>query len=478
MNLLILLLFIFNLVWSSSVDRPMSNTGSSIQYTTESLYPRRGELLPPEDIFDLKDLNQALFTEFKRENEDLKRIKFYLVNGENRLASVYLSNLAQTKSKLRPVIYRYLAIINFIDGNFSRSYDYLKDKQLNSTPHYSKVCTLRVLNQIILNITKDLDFQWDRCKKENFISYLKIDPLWIDTLIEFKLKPRSTIDRASFGNKKLESFENEDLKLFLKLAIYLNQEQEIEPSLATLGVNHLRDPEIRELAGHIYFRTSSFVNSHKFIEDLNSPNAENIKGNLYLLRNEFKPAYEQFKLALEQKKNSQNAMERLLPLAWLLADWEGGSSYVEKVVTSPQTLIGQMTLASAFLVQKGSYQEAKTLLDSITQRSRKGNSIEVAQLYSFSSLMQNQSDQAKKHAAVGCAQYDLINCWMLFQLSQWDSFPLLVQREDKITHRSEWENLTKVEINDPLKENVYVNQLDIEELDDKLIQLIPKSNDK
>jgi tetratricopeptide (TPR) repeat protein len=227
--------------------------------------------------------------------------------------------------------------------------------------------------------------------------------------------------------------------------------------------------------GQIFFRLGSLAKSYRFIEDLNSPNAENIKGNLYILRNKYELAYAQFKLALEKKQNSQNAMERILPLAWLLGDWEEGAKIAERVIASPQTQINKMTLVSAFYTQKGDYVKAKEVLSTIVSRSRRGTEIDVTQLHSFVGLMQNQPYVVKKQAALSCAQFDMVNCWLSFQMDQWDSFPLTIRRPEPMLVKKDWEKLTQEDLNQPLVETVYVNQLDIEELDDKLIQLIPNA---
>jgi hypothetical protein len=134
-----------------------------------------------------------------------------------------------------------------------------------------------------------------------------------------------------------------------------------------------------------------------------------------------------------------------------------------------------MTLVAAFHTQKGDYDSAKDVLETITSRSRRGKEIDVTQLHSFVGLMQNRPHVVKKQAALSCAQYDMVNCWLSFQMDQWDSFPLTIRRNEKLPVKKEWERLTQEDINQPIKETVYVNQIDIEELDDKLIQLIPNA---
>lgn len=76
---------------------------------------------------------------------------------------------------------------------------------------------------------------------------------------------------------------------------------------------------------------------------------------------------------------------------------------------------------------------------------------------------------------MSCDQFDMINCWVLLQMEQWDSFALTIRREEKLPNKREWEKLSQEEFNQPLTETVYVNQLDIEELDDKLIKLVPNA---
>ena len=470
-------LIFFSLIFStwglaSSIDVPVSTEGRSA-YATEDVISRRGTLKPPTLLLGPEELNRIMFSEIQEQNADLKKVKYYLLNGETGLAQVHLSKLAYTQTKLRPIIYRYLGMLAFIEGKFDKSYEYLGSKELQASGHFSKICTLKVLNQIVLSKINNLADEWERCQLENFAHFNAGNFVWIETLVQLKLKPSVGLTKKPFKRIKLSSLNNDQLKIFLKLAIYLNQEALIEPQLAELDLLQLEDTETRELMGQIYFRMGSLAKSYRYIEDLSSPNAENIKGNLYILRTKYELAYAQFKLALEKKQNSQNAMERILPLAWLLGDWEEGAKIAERVIASPQTQINKMTLVAAFLAQKGDFPKAKEVLETIVSRSRRGAEIDVTQLHSFTALMQNDQHATKKQAALSCSQFDMINCWLSIQMDQWDSFPLTIRRPDKIAVKKNWEKLTEEDQNEPIKETVYVNQQDIEELDDKLIKLIP-----
>lgn len=439
----------------------------------EYYYPRRNELTPPNLSESLEILTQTSLDDLKEDNNELKKIKFYLINGEIRLAQTYLSKIISSSSKLRPVAFRYLALLQFISGEYEKSYKTLLHPSLSNAKIYSKVCVLKVINQIALNKLVDLDDEWPKCQSFSFVSINEKNLVWLDTLVQMKLKPRGSSSKP-FKQMKLSTLNNEQLKIYLKMAIYLNQEGLISPDLLELTVEQLQDKEIRELIGQIYFRQNSFAKAYRFIEDLKSPNAETIKGNFYVLREKYELAYSQYKLALEQKLNSQNALERLLPLAWLLKDWKMGSIYAERVSASPQTQVNKLTLLAAFLTQSGNYSRASEILETLTKRSSKFSELDITQISTVAALMENNPSLAKQHALSNCTSYDFINCWILYQIEQWQGYTQLIRRDEEISIKKNWDTLTKEIIETPLTETVYVNQLDIEELDDKLIQLNQK----
>lgn len=476
MKFILIGLFLSNLAHAARDVLPIREDGG-YSLATENLLSRRGELVPPPVLLDAKEMNRVMFSELQEQNEDLKRVKYFLLNGETRLAQVHLTKLAYTKTKLRPVVYRYLGIMNFIEGKFQRSLDFLSKKDLDGS-QYRKICALKILNMVVLDKKHQLENEWSRCMLENYNHFNEGNFVWLDILVQMKINPRPGLTKVPFKKIRLSALDNNQLKIYLKLALYLNQEALIEPQISELDLTQMEDVEVRDLVGHILFRRGALAKSYKFIEDLKTPNAENMKGNLYILRQKYELAYAQFKLALEQKQNSQNAMERILPLAWLLGDWSEGSKIAERVIAAPQTQINKMTLMAAFLTQKGDYQKASDVMDAIIQRSRRGTEIDVTQLYSFAGLMQNKPHVVKKQAAASCAQYDMVNCWLSFQMDQWESFPLTIRRAENLPQRKEWEDLSNELRAESLKEVVYVNQLDIEELDDKLIQLIPNAKNQ
>ncbi|MFA5583274.1 MAG: hypothetical protein WDA09_03590 [Bacteriovoracaceae bacterium] len=437
-------------------------------------YMRRGSYQLSPELFGMEELEQALFTKIGRESKDLKKAKYFLLNGKTKEAQLHLSKLAYSNTKLKPIIYRYLAVLSFIQGKYEKSQIYLSLPELNKFPEFAKICTLQVLNQIILNKVQNLEKNWDKCQIGNAQSFRRLNLTWLDTLVKIKVDHSEGITQVPFRKVRLDALSMNDLKILLKLSIYLNQDSLLLPEVNRLKTEDFKDQELREILGHMYFRNGQFVNAYRFIEDLKTPNAETIKGNLYVLQGKYEIAYAQFRLALEMKQNSENALERLLPLSWILGDWQNGSIYTENLYADQKHIPHKLTLLTSFMIQRGEFEKAEKLLHYISQQTGRGTHLDVTQLHSFTKLMRSKVDELTKQADMSCQQYDVVNCWILFQTTHWQDFPFVVRRQGEVEHTEKWKELTSSSINTPLKEAVYVNQLDIEELDDQLVELIPK----
>lgn len=438
-------------------------------------FMRRGSYKLSPELLGMQELEQSLFSEISRESKDLKKAKYYLLNGKVKEAELQLSKLAYSNTKLKPIIYRYLAILSFVQGKYEKSQIYLSLPELNKFPDYARVCTLQILNQIILDKVANLEENWEKCRVGNAQRFKSLNLLWLDTLVKIKVDHREGVTKVPFEKVRLDTLSIQDLKTLLKLSIYLNQDSMILKEINRLKVEDFKDQELREIIGHIYYRNGQLVNAYRFVEDLKTPNAETIKGNLYILRGQYEIAYAQFKLALEIKQNSVNALERLLPLSWILGDWSNGSIYAENLSADPRQLPHKLTLLTAFMIQRGEFEKAEKLLYYISQQG-KGTHLDVTQLHSFTNLMRSKNEDLEKVASLSCQQYDLVNCWILYQNAQWQNFPFMVRRQGEIEHGQKWKELVSENPNNPLTETVYVNQLDIEELDDSLVELIPRNN--
>ncbi len=408
----------------------------------------------------------------KRINQSLGTIKFYMINGNLEKAKLMLIS-DNSKDKYAQVIkYRYLSMIYFIQGEYDKSLEYLTKKEMLNLSYTKNLCLLRTMNYLILDKAEDAAKDWNRCVDAT-LTQSDTEHVWMSTLVNLKLTKDAKATTIPFKSINIENETGRYLKLFLKLSLYLGQQQKILERLKFLNPEVYTDPEIRELVGMLYYREGKIVKAYQFIEDLTSPNSQNIKGNIYLSQEKYELAYAQFKLALQKKINSQNSIERMIPLAWTLKQWQDGIDYISKLENKTEDKYKKLTVLAAFKASNGSHKESANDLERIVVGSRNSQSPEVNKLYSFNAMMLNDLDKAQTYADLSCKNQDGFNCWMQFHLEIWENFTLTTNREDKVI--SEENNLTNrliaSVVDQKIDEEVYINQKDIEELDNELIKL-------
>ena len=89
--------------------------------------------------------------------------------------------------------------------------------------------------------------------------------------------------------------------------------------------------------------------------------------------------------------------------------------------------------------------------------------------------MLNEKENLKKYAFASCNQFDGLNCWLLYQIEIWENLSKTIKRKDLTYDDKELtlENIrNKVEL-DPLDENVFIHQQDIEEMDHRQCPRFP-----
>lgn len=406
----------------------------------------------------------------------LATIKYHIINGNLQKAKLMLLQSKYTEDFSKVIQMRYLAIIHFIQGEYEQSLSYLTKKEMYNIEFTKNICLLRTLNYIILNKTSEGKIEWNRCVDAT-LTHSPSSHLWMSTLLKLKLNnDEQNITDIPLKKINIENESGNFLRLFLKMALYLNKQDKVLERLQYINTEVYKDPEIRELIGLLYYRKGKILNSYRFIEDLTTPNAENIKGNIFLTQKKYELAYGQYKLALNKKIDSQNSLERIIPVAWLLNQWEDGLEYISKLTVDPKDKFTKMTVQAAFLTQKEDFKKAEKILNQVVTGSRNSQSPEVNQLFAYNAMMLNDLQTTSKFADQSCKNLDGINCWLQFQLNTWEHFPLTTKRDDPIfsNDKNLLEEYTENIKEDELKEKLYVNQEDIEELDNSIIRLIPK----
>jgi len=208
--------------------------------------------------------------------------------------------------------------------------------------------------------------------------------------------------------------------------------------------------------------------SSKFIEDIDSPNAENIRGNISLEKKQYEVAYGHFQLALKYKPNSLNAIERSITLAWILGQFEEGLQLTNKISTHGGKQTQKKVIKAAFLTRLGQFDEVIKELLPIIETYVGSQPLEVNQLASYSYLRMRDKDQATKFSQLSCKHLDGLACWMLYQFSLWPDFSQTIYLDEPVYQDMAltYESLMENNKPNPIVEDKFIDQKDIDELDD------------
>lgn len=472
------ILFFFALVssWAQEKSFEKSSEKSSMELNQTYIRENRGEFSFPGSDIEQKERDWERKAALRQmAAKHLGAIKLDLINGDLEKAKIRLLQGRHSESFTRPIQLRYLAILHFIEGDYRQSLEYLDRPEMKRLRHQDNVCLLKTLNLVILDKAADARSEWERC--EGFVTGKDGGSnVWIEALLNLKVAQETETPAAPLRDLNIENERGDNLRLFLKLALYLNKQDIIFPRVPYLSVEAFENPKTRELLGLLYFRNLEIVKAYNLIEDLSTPNSENIKGNILLAQKKLELAYAQFKLALSRKSDSQNALERIVPTAWRLNQWNEGASYAARLETTKDKKDSKLALEAAFLTKDNRPEEALNKLDAIVNKQTIAQALEVNQLYSYNALILGQEGKTKERADMACGQQDAFNCWLRAHLLLWEDFPAVVKRKDKIYEDVE-DLLGKFRSDfksDPIEESVYIDQKNIEELEDAQIELIPQ----
>lgn len=338
----------------------------------------------------------------------LQKIKYLIINGNLNSAKILLKEANLNENFSKSTQYRYLAIINFIQKNYSEVIKILSDSTMNDFTAIQNTCMMKILSLLILNKIERAKLDWKVCR-DSLINKSPTNLAWMDTIFLLKTSndPKK-IDKI-FQGISVDNLENDQLRLYLKLAFYLNKQDKILDRFQYFGENVLSDPIYRELIGLNYFRAGKLEKAYSILENLETTNAEVFKGNLYLFQKKYELAYAQYKLALQKKNNSLNAIERLLPLSWQLEQWTEGLDYAQRLNATKNQKIEHLTLISAFLTMMDKHKTAKKKLQEILQMTNQGQAHEVSQILVYNGLSLNNYDDVQNFSYQSCKSLDGLN---------------------------------------------------------------------
>lgn len=454
---------------------PKAFTQAGLTVGNDEIYKFRGEVQAREFGIENVVINRILSDARSKRMNLLKEAKFLLLNGETELARSSIKKLLlRDQDDLLPTTLRYLALADFQDGNWKAALKTLSKPELSKFPHFAYVCGMKTLVKIALEDLLTLEDEWARCKQENNKDLRGQDIEWMEILVVMASRKNPGLTKDLVKKRSIKNLPLDELRSFLKLALFLNIESKLIEDLETLDYDAIEDEETRAVMAQVYFRQGRFAQAWKLMEDISNPNVENMKGNLWLLRGNQELAYAQFKLALKQKANSHNAVERALPLAWALEQWSDGLKFSERIYVYEKNRMQKLTTTAAFAVKLEKYDDALVNLEQVHREKGEDTALETTQLSTYVALRRNDGDRLAKHAARGCEIGDITNCWLTNALLIWTDFPTLMKREEATIEGEPLHKTLLTQEAVAFKEPVFIDARDIDEMDDALINLVKK----
>ncbi len=424
----------------------------------------------------------------ERENDFLFlfQAKNYLINGDLKYAKAYLDKIRDTSSKLSLIKKRYIGLIAFIQGDYNKSYQIYNLPIFYSEKYYSHVCIMKVISLLAMKEINKMQYELTNCRVRTS-RFSSNEQIWLDSITDLALKKPYAINGGVLQSINFLLGDPEYLRIWLKLAIYLNQETVALKNISSLHENSYYSKKVREMAGLIHYRNKNYDLASKFIEDIDSANAENIKGNINLLKKEYELAYGHFKLALKNKENSHNAIERAIPLSWLLGLWPDALDLISRVIDknalerqlgsddSPGTfdLRKKIALESAVLLRMKNYNKTQKNLLDLKYMFKDRMPIEVEMMWTFNSLMLEDHKNLLKFSEGACRHFDGISCWIYLNIYQWENLPKIIKRDEETRQDKNFSvnGLKESQVIESLDEMQLVDQRDIEELDSNQIKI-------
>ncbi len=454
------------------------------QIMKEAILP---EIFLENDVYSRMALVESELGEetFKRGSalDQLYRAKFNLINGNIKNAKFYLARIEDDKSQISIIKKRYEATISFIEGDFINSLKILNDKRFYENTWYPQICLLKMIDLMALNDIETIKKEKDGCIAYT-AKYSKNDQFWLDTMIKLKTKDEYGVKKNLITDISYTLTDDETSRLWLKTGLYLNKEKDLLDLLSELPESSFQSKRLREIVAFMYMRSNKPGDVKKalsFIDDVDSANAENIKGNINLKNKEFELAFGHFRLALSKKQDSNNSLERAIPLAWILNQWKDGIDMIDKKTSKSIDPRNKKAVRIAFLIRDKKIKDAEKELIFLKSDFKNQPPSEVSIMDSYVSILMGGQDKKydkrkiEENTEKSCKAFDGISCWISLQISQWDNIGKTIKRDDDIFSDKDItiESLKEKKSIVPLKEQITIDQRDIEELDGEKIKIAP-----
>lgn len=405
-------------------------------------------------------------TDQKDSETNMLLAKNALINGQVDKAIIFLNRISDYDKKNALTKKRYLSIIYFIKSDYKKSLSYIDNINYTFESAYKEICLLKLINYMALQKSSEY-------AKESYDCQLAIkddsvrSEFWLK---QYKLLSTNKVKILDYNYLDTIRDLNNDpdyTTMWLKLALYLNREKEIIKIISRLPLEAYQSHKNRELIALAYYRSGNIKMAKEFVSDIESPNADNIRGNISL--NEGKPeiAFGHYQLALKKKDNSLNALKRSIPLAWQLGLWKEAQRMLELLQDKSINPKKKLALIAALTIRDLNLPLAKRNLRLLEYQFENQSPIEINLMNSYLGLLEQDSDTVKKYTDRACKKFDGLNCYIQLKNLTIDNIGALITKKEKPFSYPDFdiEKLKEAVEYNPLKEAKYIDQNDIEELD-------------
>ena len=422
--------------------------------------------------FTAEGLDITRLLDLKEQQNDtllLQTAKLHIIRGSIHRAGPALRKIFGKNKKIYMIKKYYQAIIDFIQGDYQQSFSKLKDKRYEqSRRYYRQVCQLQLLNMMAIGRDKnEIKDYAINCQSVTSI-YSKNRQLWMKSLIDIHLRPKFSRTSIKLG-QHLYALENNDiLKTWINTALYLNQNDVVLNGYLIFPDDVFLSKSIRELIGFAHYRTEKFKKAYSFLEDINSANAENIKGGIALEKKDYSLAFDHFKKAFEKKYNSVNSFLRLISLCWKLEKWEEGLRYTDLLISKLIDPKEIDILKTAFLIRLDRPKEIRLGLNRLQSLYKDDLPVNIEMMNTYGHIILGNKKAALESSDILCEKLNGLACLIHSYLNIWPNIGKTLNREDKIYDDPylTFETIKEKQKIEPLAEAVYINQRDIDELDE------------
>ena len=319
-------------------------------------------LLEAKEATDSNHLDESAFN-----FSVLRYAKYYLLNGNLKLAKLHLRNFYNKSNKLLLVKYRYQAIISFIEGNFEKSLAFVSEDKFNNEFTYPSICMLRLANFMAMQDLISTLRERIYCKEKTAL-YNNHDQFWLNHLLEIKITKGSNRYLNSNSDLIFNRIQRDGLipmKIWMKLLLSIGREEIIDNNLGKLPSFVYKSKKVRELIALTKHLRNEDQEAWKLLEEVDSFNADNIRGNIYSRQKKYNEAYSSFKAALDKKQNSLNALKRAIALAWMLNKDQDGLNLLSDLTRFDISQNKKSFLSAAFYIRKENFIKADRQLKAL-----------------------------------------------------------------------------------------------------------------